>query len=132
MIEVTNEIFDNDVFGEALKKIYDKDDLDAVTTYLIAEVFQKVGDKSFAFFQAKAKLLQQYGEIDPEDKEQRRWRVAKEKAETFLKELKALHAIKIKFEVEPLVYKENFQLSGRQINALRPFLNLEEVKAEIT
>ena len=90
--------------------------------FAIADLFKEISDKSFAFFEAKAKLLQRYAEADNENN---RWKIKPESADEYFDELQKLHQLKLEFKSPGLVFKEEFKLTARELNALRPFLIIE-------
>ena len=128
MIKLKNEVFDNEEFSKGLEKLYNNESLDSVTTYKIANLFQVIGDKSFAFFEAKVKLLKQNGKVDPGDANARKWVINEDKYEEFVEGMRNLHNIEIELNVDLIPYDEKMKLSGGQMNALRGILDFSELQ----
>lgn len=126
MIKIKNEIFENRIFIDTVRKINDSEDLTAKDSYWFNRFSKELSQRMADYEDIRNKLLRKYGHESLEAPGS--FTIEKENTVDFLKESGELGSEIITIELERIVYPENLNLTPNQIGVMEnifDFSNLE-------
>lgn len=122
MIKLTNEIFNNSNFYEAIKKINDSTLFSPRDAYNLHRLAKELTEKAVAFEAVRAKALAKHGE---KDEEKGIFKFKADASQAFEADMADLLGIEIELDFAKIPFPEGLALTPAEIYAVEPFFDFK-------
>lgn len=125
MIKLKNEVFENQVFFETVRKINDSEEMTAKDAYWFNRFTKELQPLLASYEEVRAKLLKKFGKENPE--QPGNVIIEKENIEPFQKEINSLNNQIATLTIAKISYPENLKLSPKQMSIMENIFSFENL-----
>lgn len=126
MIRIKNEVFENNLFIDTIRKINDSENLTAKDAYWFNRFSKELAQRMTDYEDIRTKLLKKYGVESPDTPGS--FTIEKENTVDFLKDSNELGSEIITIKLEQIVYPENLKLTPNQIGVMENIFDFSILK----